>query len=313
MSEFGTFAPFGLFEFGAGPSPGEASYRSQIRSVEQAFDVSEGTHVEATIYARAMALASLKATLRHARQQRRPMRAVEMLGSLEQTFGISPVPGDSDDMRRRTLAARKRIPRGASPANIAAVLTDLLGDDFIRVITLPADAIPPLPGDVGSWDAAEAETRMFRILSGVLQTGVPWTFTYESLLDDSARIAVGDVLAAQTENRSVAEAVTIAAVDNASSPPRATATFQNAHDVGASLRTHAPFWFSEKRRLTILVKPHAADNPRTRERIDEEMRRIVRGTTEWSIARESSPGVMGPFTIGTSPIGSVPIGTTLTI
>jgi hypothetical protein len=306
MGELGALAPFGLLTFGAEPSRAEPHYRSMENSVRDAWDVSEGTHVEASIYARSIALAAARATLRHALDQRRPMLAVEMLSALEDTFGVTPTPGESDDARRRDVAARKLIARGSAPAALAAALSTLLGNDFVKVVTSPRATFPTSPGDVGAWDDPAVPPRLFVLTSSVSSTG-PVTFSYASQLGDSARLHVGDRMAVQIENPLLAEAVTITAADEAAST--ATATFTHAHDLGASVRSHAPLWTSTQRHLVVIVSASAANDALTRARIDALMTRLVRATTTWSIAQASGPTTLGPFTVGVSPIGSVPIGT----
>lgn len=318
MGAFGAFAPFGLLQFGDVESPAERMHRSMLATVSKAFSVEEGTHVEASAYARALAFASARATLRHAFEQRRPMRAVEMLRALERLYGLSPLPSDTQDARRRAVASRKRISRGSRSESIRNALLTLLGDDFIDLYVVDVGAAPyatfvadhtypSAPANVGAWDAPDTFAKFFRLLEPIVIVGAPVTFEYENVLGDGQEIGVGERLAVQPENDLLAEAVTITAV--ASSPLRATATFTKAHDEGAIVRSHAPYWASWRRHFTVIVSAAVAADEGTRSRIDALMERLVRATTTWSIAEESAPSTIGPFNLGSSRLGCVPLGT----
>ena len=97
MAHFGPFAPCGLLTFGAQEPTSKAIYDTLIDAQKAAFDVSEGTHVEASCYARALAIASVRASLDHANAQRHPIKAVELLEEHEERFGVVPTPGQRDD------------------------------------------------------------------------------------------------------------------------------------------------------------------------------------------------------------------------
>jgi hypothetical protein len=310
VGQFGALAPFGLLTFGGKPSPAEAAYRSMAASV-RAFDVTEGTHVDGKLYATAIAIGSVRATLRHARNQRHPLLAVEMLPALERNFGLAPTLAASDGQRRREVAARKLIVRGSSHPALATALRVLLGDDYVDLVSLDGDAYPTDPTTTGAWQRPEVPSRFFTLLAGASTTTA--TFPYASLLGDGANLEVGDVVSVEPERFSRTEAVTITAVNNAATPKLATAAFVRTHDPGASIRTHAPAWQSTKRRFIVVVRPAAAVDNETRRRIDRLMQRVVRATTQWSVALESAPHQLGPFTVGQSPIGAVPIGIVSTV
>jgi hypothetical protein len=310
VGAFGALAPFGLLAFGDVPSPAEPVYRTMRASIARAFASDEGTHAEASIYARSLALGAVRATMRHGFEQRRPMRAVEMLATLEALFGVAPTRSQSDDSRRRVVASRKRIYRGSRPESLENALRALLGDAFIALHTPAAATLatfPASPADAGAWDAPSSKPRFFRLTSSVSLVGTPATFRYENLLGDGELIAAGDRLCCEPDNNVLVEAVTIAA--SSDGELEASATFQRPHAAGAVLRTHAPYWITNKRHITVIVNAAVAADPAVRGQVDALMTRLVRASTTWSVAAASGAATAGPFKVGESPIGTVPIGT----
>ena len=122
-------------------------------------------------------------------------------------------------------------------------------------------------------------------------------------------VAPGDVLTVQGEVTSVAEQVTVLAI--ASSPPAGSnasdgacfqAAFTKPHDAGASVTTGPfPFWWSTQRQVWIVVSSTAANDPSARRRINEFMRKVSRGVTQWAIVEPASTsgvgGTVGPLTV----------------
>lgn len=312
MAGFGPFSPFGILACGAQPSPAQAAYDGMTASLQGAYDMTEGTHKEASTYARAIAIAGDRAVVKHAKNQRRPKRVVEMLAAQERQYRLSPAATDSTDDRRGELGARKLISRGSRAESINAALASLLGSKFIALrafTTAEMATFPASPGAVGAWDDPTTLGKYFRLLSNVSFTGVGVTFTYEPLLNDGSRAEVGDILAVEVENVSMAEAVTITATDHTLTPLQATATFARAHGAGATVRSHAPVWTSTKRSYLVVVSDAASVDDPTIRKINALMGRIVRCASTWAIVKASSLTTLGPFTVGVSPVGSVPIGT----
>lgn len=308
MPAFGALAPFGLIQFGATPTVAESIYVSLRAGVAEAFTrADEDDHTAGTNYARALALASAHATIRHGFGQRRPRRTVEFLPALERLYGLSPMPSESEEERRRVVASRKLISRGSRRESIEAALTTLLGAAFIGLRTEPQGTTPGLfpasPATAGAWDAPNGLARFYKLNDAIsLPSGTAQTFGYTNILGDGARILPGDILSLEPENIVSAQAITILSAST-SGPTTASAIITKSHDAGAILRSHAPVWISMRRSMIVVVTPAAAQSRVTRSKIDALMRRLVRGTTIWSIASG-----LGPFTVGSSQIGMVPIG-----
>lgn len=311
MAAFGDLAPFGLLAFGSTPSTAEPIYASMVDGVKGGFSVAQGGHVEACIYADALAFAAARMTVRHGFDQRRPMRAVEFLPAHERTYGLAPGPYETLHQRRLNVAVRKKISRGSRREHMENLLSTMLGNKFVALVTETGtpSTHPASPGDVGAWDAPSTLPLFFRILSPIAVVGsAAVAFTYENILGDGARMTPLMRLCVEPEKQSRTEAVTITSAPE-TGPLVAVATFLKSHDAGCIARSHAPVWQSSQRNFLVVLTSSAATDPLVIRRVDELMRRLVRGTSRWAIAVESSPGTLGPYTIGLSPIGVTPVGT----
>lgn len=310
MPGFGSLAPFGLLEFGNVPSLAEPIYASMIRGVTSGMSTQQGDHIEATTYADAIAFASARATFKNGFNQRRPKRAVEFLPAHERTYGIVPAASESDEQRRRVVQSRKLMSRGSRREFIENALRTLLGSLFVAVVAetgTPATH-PALPANEGSWDAPNTLPLYCKLLSPIAVVGASQvTFTYENLLGDGARITPLTRLTFEPENVSRTESVLITAASTTGALT-ARATFAKSHDIGGMIRSHAPVWRSPQRVLLVVLTAVAVTDPLVIRRTDALMKRLVRGSTQWAIAVESSPGNLGPYTIGLSRIGVTTVG-----
>lgn len=316
MAGFSDFGGFGLLEFSSTDSAAGAIYRSLTGAVGDGLSTSTGQHVEASAYARALALADARVTLHRGYNQRRALYAQELLPALERTYSITPEPGDSDEMRRRRVAARQVLARGSTRDNLRTVLRTLLGDDFVRLYLKPPAAppiFPSVPEMHGAWDDPAAAGRYFQLTETVVDTDREIEFSYENLLDDGERMAAGDMLCVQPENPHNAEAIQIASA-RGSGRQLARAVFSRPHEAGSIVRTHAPLWISTQRYIVVVVTPKAAADPTMRNRIHEAMRRLVRASTTWAIVQtttlDGAPAI-GPLgmtdPLGTSTLDAIPI------
>lgn len=312
MPAYGDLAPYGLIEYGAEETDAEKLYRAMADGVRAAFDVSQGTHVEASIYARSLALASVRATMRHGRDQKHPMRAVEMLPSLERQFRVVPTHGQSEETRRNAVKARKLLSRGPRRESLESAIAALVGaDNLVSLRTVDASEAsqwPASPGDVGAFEAPSRATRTFQLVGSVSFLGA-YEFTYAHLDgDDGSRILKGDKFCFAPENSGLAEACTITAANTTTL--KATATFTKAKDAGSFVTSYAPLVSNSQRTLIIGLTSSAARDPAVRRKLDDLLRRMARGITRWFIVEETTTGEAGPFVVGSSIIGVTPIGAT---
>lgn len=311
MPAFGDLAPFGLLEFGAGETDATKVYTSLVDSVRGAFDVSTGTHVEASAYARAIAIATSRAILRHGRDQKHATRAVEMLPALERAYGLIPQAGQSDEDRRNAVAARMLLTRGNRREAIESALTSLLGANFVALrVVKPAELAvwPSSPGNYGTFEAPSRAQKTFVLTSAIAVTGSPVSFSYAHIgADDGTRVLAGERYTFELENPFESESVVISAAVPASKT--ATATFVRAKDNGASVCSYAPILTSNQRTLIVALKSSAARDPVVRRKVDDLLRRMARASTRWAIVEETTSLHAGPWVLGTSRLGVTPIGT----
>jgi hypothetical protein len=324
MPHFSAFTSFGLLEFSSAPSHAELFYDAQKTALGGQYDLSEGTHMEASIYARSMAMGVTRRLLQHAGEQQYPMRLVEMLPLREDEYGI--VPAGTLDERRREVAARRMLPRGASRVAIETALDVLLGVDFIGYYTpTVVDSVlyPAALGDQPmNLQGPDVPRRLFRIEEQILVTGSPVTVRIapiEPAIDvtdtlPEGYLAPADVLVVHPENDSMMERVTVESLDvefDTEYYLTITATFTKVHPSGIVATTSPfPFWASTKRHNIIMLSASGAADQDTRRRVHELLSRALRGVSTWNIAGEGTPGsgVSGPFQVGVGQLGITTIG-----
>lgn len=310
MSQFGAFSPFGILDFGGALSKSEMSYLA-MRDAMKSFDLTEGTHLESSLYAKSIAFGAARAVLRHAIGQRNPAKAVEMLPALERTYQASPLPTDSDDQRRRNVSAAMALQKGSRPEAIETALTNLLGSDLISVRELlvgEQTITPTSPGSVGAFGDPNALHVPFRIDSPITVTGSPLTFKYSDLSGGAGALFAGQAVCFQAENSGLSENVTISGTSVAEDGSLyATATFTKSHDVGGTIMSYAPVLTSTMRRLIVVVTSAVARDYAKRERINRLMQRALRSTTTFAVYEVASGGT-GPWIVGVGVVGVTILG-----
>lgn len=129
--------------------------------------------------------------------------------------------------------------------------------------------------------------------------------------EPALQLARGDVLCVEPENLGLAEKVTLVRVDGTEATRRLTAVFAKPHDDRCSATTGlTPLWWSDTGHLLIVVTDEAALDAEFVDRIDACLTRVAKAGTTWSIVEPTEPGdpTVGPFTLGTSPLGAVTVG-----
>ncbi len=307
------FTPTGLFELSSDPGHAEAIYDTMIASLGGAFNVTVGTHVEASIYARAMALAELRYLLEHAGDQITAAGLDEMLGLREEEYEVVPGPSDTLAERRAVIAARKLLSRGARREAVEAALSALLGSAFVGLRACPPAEIVNTPVTLGSQPAnlqlPTVRRCLYRLTTAIsIGIGTPQSVAFTAVDPPGAVPLVGDALVIEPEIDGIAERVSVTAVASGS----LTATFNNPH-TAACLATSAPFpyWTGTQRASLIFVDDMAAIDPETRRKVHELMERITRATSTWAVVQGTGASA-GPYTLDVSPLDATPF-TALTI
>jgi hypothetical protein len=305
MPRFSRFTPFGHLRFSSKPSHGELIYGDMVRSLGDGKNYTKDPEslAMARVYANAMLFARAFYTVERAGSQFRPLRAVELLPTLEREYGIVPEADQTIPERQRILAATARIPRGARRDNVVAVMTELLGADFIAYLTVDKSAAVvshAAPADVGVYVKPGTPRSVFRTSSAVSILGTPKAVLYAPVVGASPRLTVGDRIVIDAGHLDRIEAVTVLAATT----QFVVATFTKPHDPGVLVATgRHPHLMSTKRHDVFVLSSAAVRSGRIRGRVEKILRRLLRGVSTWSLTEETSPGAIGPFTIGESTIG----------
>ncbi len=316
MPKFSAFTPFGMLAFSSKPSHAENIYRSLVDNLAGAFDMSKGTHAEASAYARAMSLGRARYTLERAGNQADPLKATEILPNLEQDYDVRPPLSAGLFERRTFLSAQYRLPRGGVYTNVRAALQTVIGTDFlayrllndVEAVDYPAN---PLTSTEINAQRVEVPGRFLKLTQPIVSTGFLWA-DYENLDTTAGEVLLngGDVVMVQPENSGLAERVKIFSVQGSGSTRQFRANFTKPHDVGTIVTTtNWPYWWSTKRFAFIVLKAASALDADKRRKVDELMSKLARGVSQWAIVQPSSPGAttVGPFTLPV-PLGTVTLG-----
>lgn len=307
MPLLSVWTPTGFLELSSEPSYGEQIYDAMIASLGGNFSTAEGTHVEATIYARAMALGELRYLLEHAGGQIDPWQLDECLAEREREYGLVPTPGESLEARRGAVAARMLLPLGARRSAMEEALGALLGDAFIGLRTTKASEIVNTPSALGdqpmNLQLPSVPRKLIRLTTGVSTgLGAPQATVYTAVLPTDAVLLVGDRVVVEPEIDGRTETVAVVAVSSGTF----TAVFTNAHEPGC-LGTTMPFpaWSGTQRAMLVFVEDATAVDPVVRARIHDLMGRIARGVSTWGVV-QGSGGTAGPFVLNQSPLNATP-------
>jgi hypothetical protein len=303
--QFSAFDPFGLSTFSGDKPLAESLYTAINAAVGggKAFDVTEGTDIEATNFADAIAIACAQQTLRRAAANLDPATAYEKLPQHEAAFQVVPKPTATVPERRAILAAKNLISRGSREEALVAALTTLLGSDFVAIYPIPvADAqkwptsIGAAPGMYSRLDIPAKTLRLLDPIAPDFATSGVVTVPYENW-DTTAGdelLTVGDKVVVECEIPGGAEVVTVTAVAGSGSTRTFTATFTKPHARNCSATTRpTPIQFSTKRHYLVVLKVAAARNVETRRKVHELMAAIVRGVSTWNIVHEYVDGYGG--------------------
>jgi hypothetical protein len=304
-----------MLELADQPSHAETIYESMIGSLGakegESFDVSEGTRAEATIYAQAMAFAEARYLLEHAGLQIDPAYVDEMMADREREYGIIPGPNDSMPQRRAVLAARKLLPRGARREAIEDGLRTILGSNFVCYRTTTPAEIANWPATLGApqqnLQLPATPRKLLRITHGIsIGLGAPQAVQYTTVDPVTDTLLVGDHLLIGPEIPTSSETVRVTAVGGGTF----TALFNQAHEVNCFATTAPwPMWTGTQRASIVAVKSAVAVDPETRRKVNDFMKRAVRGVSTWAIVETTAAKQIGPFKIGQSPLGATPLGT----
>lgn len=310
-----TFSAFTRFSNGARfskkPPHGKRIFDDLVRNLggDRNYTLELDSLAGARVFSSAMLFARALYSAQRAGSQFRPLKAVELLPTLEREYGIVPERDETIHERQRTLSAYAKIPRGARYDNVVAVMQELLGDDFVGYITTEAaDAVVSHadPTDVGVYSKPGTLRSVFVTQAPVSFLGVPVTITYVYSSGSRTRLLAGDRVIVDAGDNGRVEAVTV----TNSSVSTFTATFTQPHSAGILVATgRHPHLLTSKRHNLFVLSAAAVRSGRLRNKANRAIRRLLRAVSTWSLSEVgATPGFTGPFTVGGGQIGITTIG-----
>lgn len=315
---FSDLTPLELYELSGEAPIAERIYDALVASFGDQFDMAVGeSRQEAWCYAEALGTARAAVCQESAALQNLPDWVDELLPVREDEYGIRPAWNAT--FSERVDEYRRRMVRpGTWTANaITALLSELLGTDFIAYRPTPvaeAARFPTLCGTTPmNLQAPTVARKIVRLLRPVSSTGLqPVLYEVVALPADavstaSTNLVPGDALVVEPEIEGIAERVTVTAVTT--SPATFSASFSKAHTDGCLAFTQPfPHWVSTKRHSLVVLTPEAAVDPAKRRVVDMWMRRMVRASSTWDIVSSADEIVTDSFSIGVSPLGATAFG-----
>lgn len=295
---FSAFARFGNgFRFSSKPPAGQIIYETLREGMGETYDTDFNSRPQARLYAQAMCLSAAQYETERAGNNQRPRTANELLPALERDHQIVPRFGATKHERRQVLAARDIVTRGPRQGAVEEALINLLGDDFIAYEPTPASdaaAWPSSPGSIGVFSRPGAQQKLFRIDTNVSTTGTPVTVSFVSLGGTDAPMPGEEYTVDPNPRSPRIEKITIDSVSGST----LQATFAKAHPLGTLAARPYPLWTSTKRYNRIIVTLAAATDPETRRKINEQMKRQLRGVSQWCIVSNEGAFVLDSPTRG---------------
>lgn len=293
---FSAFARFGNgFRFSSKPPVGQAIYETLRDGMGSTYETDFDGRQQARLFAQAMCLSAAQYEAERAGNNQNPLTADELLPALERDYQVVPRFNASKSERRQILAARRIVTRGARREAVEDALRTLLGDDFIRYETTDNADIetwPATPGDVGAFARAGAQKKLFRLDANVGLLSVPTTVAFTSLGGTDAPIA-GETYTVDPDSRHPSiEKITIVSATSSS----ITTVFTRPHAIGAIATRPHPVFISSKRYSRIVVTFAVATDPETRRKINEQMKRQLRGVSQWCIVSNEGTFHLGHAT-----------------
>jgi hypothetical protein len=301
MPLLSNFTPCGLLMFSGDPPVAEQIYNQSVEALGGQYRLDEGDHMEGKTYAASLGVARAVWAMRVAAAQDDPEYADAGLPTLEWLYKLTPGPHDTIDERRAAVAQRQRRSVGSNEVAVVAALTALLGDAFVNFRTLRPDEVTRYPADPGAGPGVFSDPnfalRGYRMIDSVALLGAPVTFRYAQASlygkgyaaggDNATRLEAGMPVSIELGSNWRHEKVTITAVSEGSDYPRATAVFAKAHPAGGTVLTGpTPYWASTQRHVLVVLKYAAANDPLIRAQVNDEMRRLLNGTTTWGVVAQ---------------------------
>jgi hypothetical protein len=294
---FSAFARFGNgFRFSGKAPVGQVVYETLRDGMGSTYDEDFDGRQQARLFSQAMCLSASHYETERAGNNQNPLTADELLPAIERDYRIVPPPSSTKAERRMVAAARRLVSRGARREAVEDALRTLLGSAFIAYETTDAanvETFPVIGGfPVGAFAATGSQKKILQLLDNVSATNAPVTVSFLSVGGTDGP-TTGESYTFDSDSRHPSvELVKISSVTAST----ITATFRKAHAKGAiAVRPH-PLWISSKRYARVVVTFDAATDPETRRKINEQMRRQLRGVSQWCIVSNAGSFHFGSAT-----------------
>lgn len=307
MPRFSAFSAFGHLRFSQKPPLSQQLYLQMVANLGSGENFSDDfdSIVAARLYANAMAMGRAAGTLERAGNQWQPDRALEGLPTLEREVSRIPDIDETLDERRKQVAARLKIPRGASYPNVVRVFRDVLGDGFVSYEVTPIGSAvlhPTDPAPGGVYVTPGSRKGLFRLATSYLFPGVNVELEYERVSGDSLR--EGDKILVDLADSDRMEVMSASSLREEGGRLYFQTQGQRAHQAGTQfLVGRSPTQVSSKRHSLIFVSENVIQSSRLLRIAHETASRVFRGVSTWSICSD-----LGPFRVGVGRLGVTAIG-----
>jgi hypothetical protein len=302
---FSKFAPLGLYRLSRKKPIAKQIHDSLVNNLGGQYELGEGSHMGALMFALAMSKARTQVVTRRAQAQRYADGVDHLIPVLEDQYGIVP-SADWTLADRRAEIARRKVRRGVwTEQAIAAALFEALGADFVAYRPLEQSEAAIWPTDLGDSPmvlvSPNTPRKAIQLLAPIsIGLGSPQSVAVALLSAPSNPTSTaatspqpGDVFVFDAGNSAIAERVTVteflSGPDDGVPDPTIKATFSRPHDAGTRGYTNSfPWWTSTKRHALIVLTADAAQDANKRRRVDGIMKRAARGVSTWDIVADDS-------------------------
>ncbi len=298
---FSKFAPLGLYSLSRKKPLAKQIHDSLVNSLGGQYELGEGSHMGALLFAVAMSKARVATVLKRAQAQRYANDVDHLIPVLEDQYGITPSADWTLADRRAEIARRKERHGVWTPQAIEAALYDALGADFIAYRPLEYSEAAIWPTNCGDSPMVLVQPKTPRKTIELLTPisvglGAPQSVSVSVLTSPSDPTSTaasspqaGDIFVFDAGNSAIAEAVVVESYISVGLISTLTATFEKPHDAGTKGYTNSfPWWTSTKRHSLVVLTSEAAQDANKRRRVDGIMRRAARGVSTWDIVGGSA-------------------------
>jgi len=252
--------------------------------------------IRAKVYANAKEVAYLQLSSRVAGRQYIPTEATDLLPKLEWEHDLVPKATDDLATRQTAVAVAAKLTGGASRANVVAVLTSLLGSDFIAYVTRPKSDLSLPALNAANYVKPGTPAFVGRTIGHLTKVSGPAVVQYERVGGRVTPLQIGETILIDP-GITRPEVVELQDVTETTF----TAEFTLPHAGGTVFTTGRSIWAPTTLRHNVIVLTSAAArDAEIRRKVNVVLRKLLRATSTWSIVEQVATGQAGPFIAGVS-------------